>query len=58
MHFKITTTILFASVNEVGEEILGILTIQLKGEQDEVIRAINYIQKQDVKIERVELNYD
>ena len=57
-HFKITTTILFASVNEVGEEILGILTIQLKGEQDEVIRAINYIQKQDVKIERVELNYD
>ena len=44
--------------NEVGEEILGILTIQLKGEQDEVIRAINYIQKQDVKIERVELNYD
>ncbi len=51
--FEVETTILFASVNELGETILGILILQLEGENEEIIKVENYIRGQNVGIERM-----
>jgi len=51
--FDIETTILFASVNELQDKILGILILQLKGTDDEIDRAEKFIQSQRVELERV-----
>lgn len=56
--FKIKTSILFASVNEIKDEILGILTIQIKGQEIEINKAIAYLKDNQVEIERVVLNHD
>lgn len=56
--FDIKTSILFASVNEIKDEILGILTIQIKGEEAQINKAIDYMKDNHVEIERVVLNHD
>ena len=56
--FRIKTSILFASVNEIKDEILGILTIQMKGQETEINKAIAYLKENQVEIERVVLNHD
>ena len=53
--FRIETTILFASVNELQDKILGILILQLKGDSEEIEKTENYIREKNVKIERVVL---
>lgn len=56
--FDIETTILFASVNELQDKILGILILQLKGTDDEIDRVEKYIQSQQVELERVVIEND
>ena len=51
--FQVDTTILFASVNELGDNILGILILQLKGEEEEIRKVEDYIRSQNVGIERM-----
>lgn len=51
--FQVDTTILFASVNELGDSILGILILQLKGEEEEIRKVEDYIGSQNVGIERM-----
>ena len=51
--FQVDTTILFASVNELGDNILGILILQLKGEEEEIKKVEDYIRSQNVGIERM-----
>lgn len=51
--FQVDTTILFASVNELGDSILGILILQLKGEEEEIRKVEDYIRSQNVGIERM-----
>lgn len=52
-NFDIETTILFASVNELQDKILGILILQFKGTNDEIDKAEKYIHSQHVELERV-----
>ena len=42
-----------ASVNEVGETVLGILFIQIEGEENILKEVENYVRKNQVSIERV-----
>lgn len=54
--FQVETTILFASVNELGEVILGIVILQLKGENEEIRKVEDYIKSQNIGVERVVLS--
>lgn len=51
--FDIKTTILYASVNEIQNQILGLLILNLLGEEEEMERAIEFIQKAGVELEEV-----
>ena len=51
--YKVSTRILSASVNEVGETVLGILFLQIEGEENLLKDVENYIRKNQVSIERV-----
>lgn len=51
--YKVSTLILSASVNEVGETVLGILFIQIEGEENILKEVENYVRKNQVSIERV-----
>ena len=55
--FRIDTTILFASVNELQDKILGILIHQLKGDPKEIEKTEDYIREKNVEMERVVLEY-
>lgn len=51
--YKVSTRILSASVNEVGETVLGILFIQIEGEENILKEVEDYVRKNQVSIERV-----
>ena len=51
--YKVSTRILSASVNEVGETVLGILFIQIEGEENLLKEVEEYVRKNQVSIERV-----
>lgn len=51
--FNVTTTILFASVNEIQNTVLGILILQLQGNKNEIDKAEKYVIKRGIAIERV-----
>lgn len=51
--FDVTTTILFASVNEIQNTVLGILILQLQGSKEEISRVEEFIKQSGIKIERV-----
>ena len=51
--YKVSTRILSASVNEVGETVLGILFIQIEGEENLLKEVEDYVRKNQVSIERV-----
>ena len=50
--FNVTTTILFASVNEIQNTVLGILILQLQGNKNEIDKAEKYVIKRGIAIER------
>ena len=52
--YKVSTRILSTSVNEVGETVLGILFIQIEGEENLLKEVEEYVRKNQVSIERVE----
>lgn len=54
--FTVKTDILGASVNELQGKVLDIFTLKLDGDTDEVDSMINYIESQDIKVERVSIN--
>ncbi len=54
--YDLKTTILFASVNEIQNQILGVLILRLKGSQEEIDKALDYIRRTDVKMEEVNVN--
>ena len=51
--YKVSTRILSASVNEVGETVLGILFIQIEGEENLLKEVEEYARKNQVSIERI-----
>lgn len=51
--YKVSARILSASVNEVGETVLGILFIQIEGEENILKEVENYVRKNQVSIERI-----
>lgn len=51
--YKVSTRILSAFVNEVGETVLGILFIQIEGEENLLKEVEEYVRKNQVSIERV-----
>lgn len=51
--YKVSTRILSASVNEVDETVLGILFIQIEGEENLLKEVEEYVRKNQVSIERV-----
>lgn len=51
--YKVSIRILSASVNEVGETVLGILFIQIEGEENLLKEVEDYVRKNQVSIERV-----
>ena len=51
--YKVPTRILSASVNEVGETVLGILFIQIEGEENLLKEVEEYARKNQVSIERI-----
>lgn len=53
--FDVETTILFASVHELGNQILGILILQIKGKWEEIQRVESYIEEQKIRVERMEI---
>jgi len=53
--FDISTKILSASVNELGNTILGVLVVQLEGNQAIINEVEEFIKNRGVKIERMEI---
>lgn len=53
--FDVETTILFASVHELGSTILGILIIQMKGEIEEIQGVEDFIKRKKIQIERMDI---
>ncbi|KXU16569.1 Methionine ABC transporter ATP-binding protein [Streptococcus oralis] len=51
--YDVSTRILSASVNEVGQTILGILYIQIEGDESEIEKVEIYARQHEVVIERV-----
>ena len=54
-NFDITTKILSASINELGDTILGVLVIQLGGNLELIGKVEEFIVKSGVKVERMEI---
>ena len=54
-NFDITTKILSASINELGNTILGVLVIQLGGNVELIGKVEEFIAKRGVKAERMEI---
>mgnify|MGYP000912150689 FL=1 len=54
-NFDITTKILSASINELGNTILGVLVIQLGGNLELIGKVEEFIVKSGVKVERMEI---
>ena len=50
--FKVVTNIRQASVNED----IGLLSLELQGEREEVKRAIAWLEEQGIRVEPVEIN--
>ena len=53
--FDISTKILSASVNELGNTILGVLVVQLEGNPAIINEVEKFIKNRGVKIERMEI---
>ena len=53
--FDISTKILSASVNELGNTILGVLVVQLEGNPTIINEGEEFIKNRGVKIERMEI---
>jgi muramoyltetrapeptide carboxypeptidase LdcA involved in peptidoglycan recycling len=51
-HFEIVTNIRQASVTDE----IGIVSISLEGQREEIKKAITWLEKQGVKVEPVEIN--
>lgn len=52
-YFNVRTSILSASVNELREDILGILILKISGSDDDLEKVIKYIESKDVLVERM-----
>jgi len=55
LRFRIKTKILHAAVAELEERILGIMIIQLSGNEAQQLEVLTYIKEQGVIVERVEI---
>ncbi|KMT22411.1 methionine ABC transporter ATP-binding protein [Clostridium cylindrosporum] len=53
--FKVKVNILFAIVTELQETVFSNLIIGIQGDSDEAEKAFDYIRKQNIDVERVEL---
>lgn len=54
-HYKVETNILFASVNELQQTVLGIFIVQVIGDDSEINQVISYIERNKIQWQEVVL---
>ena len=54
-HFDVETNVLFASVTQLQQTVLGIFIIQIVGDEADINQVISYIETKDVQWQEVEL---